>query len=215
MVVRSPNRPSTLEIPRVEDAFAETISIHSSRLSLFEEQPESTLALRREEIEGLPHLGGDLLRATSILPGVAANDVTARPSVRAGRTDELKILLDGQELYEAFHLRDYDSALSVVAERNLSSATLSTGNFATAHGDRLGGVLDLVTTEPAHDLESDLGVSVLDATASVGGRRSQRRRLAASTPAGFARARRARHRNRAAQLLGRVRQSSTWRWSTV
>ena len=83
-----------------------------SRLSLLEERPASAFSMSRDDIDRLPHLGGDVFRAASLLPGTAANDVTAQLSVHGGRRDEVSILLDGQELYEAFHLKDYDNALS-------------------------------------------------------------------------------------------------------
>ena len=150
--------------------FRDEIVVQPSRVSLLNEQPESSLALSREDIETLPHLGGDIFRTTSLLPGVAANDVTARFSVHGGRRDEVAILLDGQELYDAFHLKDYDSALSVVPARSLASATLTTGAYPASRGDRMSGVLDLRTADPPAGRQFVLGLSVFDALASSSGR---------------------------------------------
>src|SRR6185295_8462773 len=110
-----------------QPVFHDEIVVQPSRLELLQKQPDASFSFGREEIETLPHLGGDVFRATSLLPGVAANDVTAQLSVHGGRRDEVKILLDGQELYDAYHLKDYDNALSVVPARVLGGATLTTG----------------------------------------------------------------------------------------
>ncbi|HEX2466380.1 MAG TPA: TonB-dependent receptor, partial [Thermoanaerobaculia bacterium] len=147
----------------------EEIVVRPSRLSLLEEQPASAFAMSRDDIDRLPHLGGDVLRAASLLPGTAANDVTAQLSVHGGRRDEVSILLDGQELYEAFHLKDYDNALAVVPALALEGATLSTGAYAASYGDRMSGVLDLRSAEPGSERRYLLSASVLDLIASAGG----------------------------------------------
>ncbi len=161
------------EQPPVQEqvpVFHDEIVVQPSRLSLLHEQPESSLSFSRAEIESLPHLGGDVFRATSLLPGVTANDVTAQFSVHGGRRDEVKILLDGQELYDAHHLKDYDSALSVVSARALASASLTTGAWTADQGDRMSGVLDLRTVDPPAGRQYTLGLSVLDAMGSSAGR---------------------------------------------
>lgn len=147
----------------------EEIVVRASRLSLLDEDPPAPLALSRGDIDALPHLAGDLFRALSLLPGTAANDVTAQLHVHGGRRDEVQVLLDGQELYEAHHLHDFDRALSIVEPEGLSGADLSTGAFPARHGDRMGGVLDLTTALPAGPHQARLGLSLVSAVASGGG----------------------------------------------
>jgi hypothetical protein len=144
-------RTAVEEKVAVLPVFRDEIVVQPSRVSIFNEQPDASLSLGRDEIEKLPHFGGDVFRATSLLPGVAANDVTAQFSVHGGRRDEVRILLDGQELYDAYHLKDYDNALSVVPARALASASLTTGAYPASQGDRMSGVLDLRTVDPADD----------------------------------------------------------------
>ena len=148
-------------LPFVEDE----IVVRPSRLALLQEDPGSSFSLSEEEIESLPHLGDDLFRAATLLPGVTGNDVSAQFHVRGGRRDEVRVLLDGQELYDAYHLPDYDKALSVVPAHSLAGANLATGGFPVSQGDRMGGVLDLRTVDPA-ERRFTLGASVLAATAS-------------------------------------------------
>lgn len=152
--------------PYVEDE----IVVRPSQLALLQEEPDSSFAFGREEIESLPHLGGDLFRAASLLPGVTANDVSAQFSVHGGRRDEVKVLLDGQELYSSFHLPDYDNALSIVPAPTLGGAELLTGVYPAMHGDRMSGVLDLRTLEPPADRRYVLSLGVLDLLASASGR---------------------------------------------
>lgn len=147
----------------------EEIVVRPSRLTLLGEGSQSSFPLGRDDIERLPHLGDDVFRATSMLPGTAANDVTAQFSVHGGRRDEVKILLDGQELYEAHHLKDYDSALSIVSAQALAVADLSTGAYPASQGDRMSGVLDLRTSDPPPGRRHRAGASVLDVQASSTG----------------------------------------------
>lgn len=153
----------------------EEIVVRPSRLSMLQEQPVAPLSLSRREIEALPHIGDEVTRALSLFPGTAANDVTARLSIHGGRRDELQIVLDGQELYDAHHLRDYDSALTIVPADELAEASLSTGNFAVRSGDRMSGVLDLTTTSPADRHHMRLGASLFDFRASGSGTFSDER----------------------------------------
>ncbi|HEV8632095.1 MAG TPA: hypothetical protein VGV61_17405, partial [Thermoanaerobaculia bacterium] len=156
--------------PHPQPVLREEIVVRPSRLTLLAERPEpSSFGLDREAIERLPHLGDDLFRAASLLPGIAANDISAELSVRGGRPDELKIVLDGQELYGAYHLEDYANALSIVPARLLGSASLITGALPASQGDRMSGLLDLRTLDPPAGRRLVLGLSVLDALASSAG----------------------------------------------
>lgn len=162
-------REVVLELPERPSVHDE-IAVRPSRLTLLEERPDSSFSFDRETIESVPHLGDDLFRAASLLPGVAANDVSAEVSVHGGRRDEVRIVLDGQELYSAFHLQDYDNALSVVPATNLAAATLTTGAYPVSQGDRMSGVLDLRTVEAPAAKRLVVGLSVLDAQVAGSGR---------------------------------------------
>ncbi|MCM2269542.1 MAG: TonB-dependent receptor [Thermoanaerobaculia bacterium] len=143
------------------------IVVQPSRATVLRDEPASVVRLDRDELLALPHLGNDVLRALEVLPGVASNDVSAQFHVRGGRRDEVLVLLDGQELYEAFHLKDFDSALSLVAATNLTGVHLSTGAFAVDHGDRMGGVLELSTAPPPVPGRVRLAANLLGVEASL------------------------------------------------
>ncbi|HEY7573962.1 MAG TPA: carboxypeptidase regulatory-like domain-containing protein, partial [Thermoanaerobaculia bacterium] len=144
-------------------AMAEEIVVNPSRISVLQEEPVAPLSLSREQMLRLPQLGGDVFRTLSLLPGIAADDVAAQFHIRGGRRDEVLVLLDGQELYEAYHLKDFDNALSVVAATGLSRLDLTTGAFPSSYGDRMGGILDLSTMHPSRARRFRLSLSVLTA----------------------------------------------------
>jgi outer membrane receptor protein involved in Fe transport len=150
--------------PILEDELVVT----PSRVSLLREDPVPLMQLSRGEILALPHLGDDFFRALTLLPGATSNDVTAEFHVRGSRRDETQILLDGQELYEAYHLKDFDNALSFVASSNLATADLTTGGFPAEFGDRMAGVLDMTTVRPT-TTRFRVGLGILNADAGGGG----------------------------------------------
>ena len=145
------------------------ILVVPNRFDLLGEQSAAPLALTREAVQALPHLAGDVQRAFQVLPGNTSNDLSAQFAVRGGRRDELEVTLDGQELYDGYHLKDYDNAISLVATENLRSASLRTGALPADFGDRLGGVLDLRTREPSRTLRTEMSLSALAALVSNSG----------------------------------------------
>ncbi|MFQ5526204.1 MAG: TonB-dependent receptor domain-containing protein [Thermoanaerobaculia bacterium] len=139
----------------------EELIVTPSRVSLLRQEPAAPLSLSRKDILALPQLGDDFFRALSLLPGISANDVSAQFHVRGGRRDETRIVLDGQELYDTFHLKEFDSALSIIAPTTLESVDLSTGSFSAEHGDRMSGVLDMTTLTPTGPPRGRVGLGVL------------------------------------------------------
>lgn len=122
----------------------------------------STLTLRKEDLLALPHVGDDVFRSLSILPGASSTDASARLSVRGGREDELLVLLDGVEIFEPYHLKDFNSFLSILSPQIIDSVELRTGGFSAELGDRLSGTLLLGTVEPESGRRVELGLGPLD-----------------------------------------------------
>jgi hypothetical protein len=119
--------------------------------------------LSRDEIEAAPQLAPDAFRALARVPGVSSSDLSAGFRVRGSPNREVLLLFDGVELYEPFHLRDFDGALSIIDPTVLGSAALNTGGFGARFGGHLAGVLELSSRD---DAPTD-GNTVL--AASVGG----------------------------------------------
>lgn len=119
--------------------------------------------LTRDDIEATPQIASDAFRALARLPGVSSSDLSAGFRVRGSPNREVLLLFDGMELYEPFHLRDFDGALSIIDPAVLGSVTLSSGGFGARFGGHLAGVLELASRD---DAPSDGNTSL---AASVGG----------------------------------------------
>jgi hypothetical protein len=146
------------------------IVVTPSRFSALEERPVSSATLSREDIESEPQLGEDLYRAITRLPGLSSSDISARFWVRGGPNEELLARLDGLDLVEPFHLKDFDGALSIIDVATIGSLDLTTGGFTTEYGDRLTGVLAMRTlTEDAEGPHTTLGLSITSVRASSRG----------------------------------------------
>lgn len=158
------------EIP----ASYEEIDVTAGRLRILGDAL-SSVSLEPQEILALPQIGEDVLRPLKLLPGTSGNDFSAELHVRGGRQDEILVRLDGLEILEPFHLKDFGGALSILLPSTLERLELSTGGFSAEHGDRMAGVLDLTTLDPDGPTRSELGLSVVDLRATSSGNASDGR----------------------------------------
>jgi outer membrane receptor protein involved in Fe transport len=140
----------------------------TASVSLLREQPTAAVALDRKEISELPHFGDDLYRAITVLPGTAGGDFSARFAVRGGLYDETLVTLDGQELMEPFHLKDFQGVFSILDPDAIGGIELTPGGFTAEYGDRMTGVLDMISRSPK-DTRVGLGISLTTAWANAGG----------------------------------------------
>lgn len=107
----------------------------------------------------------DITRSVARLPGISSSDYSSKFAIRGGETDEVLITLDGMELYEPFHQRDYSGGLfSIVDIEAIRGVNLMTGAFSSVHGNRLSGVFDMRTKNALDRPEShiSLGASVMN-----------------------------------------------------
>ncbi len=153
-----------LTLPPLVAALDE-ISVTSS-FSINREDPVSAVALSQEELLELPHFGNDLYRALAYLPGVSGNDTTAQVHVRGGLQRDLLLELDGVEIFEPYHLKDYQGVFSIIDPNMLGEVELKTGGFPSEYGDRMAGVLDMSTLRPRPPRAYELGISMTGMWAS-------------------------------------------------
>jgi hypothetical protein len=137
--------------------------------SIGRDAPARSSALTAEQLRELPHFGDDIVRAITVLPGVTSNDVTAEFNVRGSLTREVRYEIDGLEIFEPYHLKDYQGIFSIIDPKMLGGVDLFTGGFPVEYGDRSAGVLDLETFRP--DRRSyEVGLSLLNAWGSMSDR---------------------------------------------
>ena len=80
----------------------------------------------------------DITRALARLPGISSSDYSSKFTIRGGESDEVLITLDGMELYEPFHQRDYSGGLfSIVDIETVDGIDLMTGGYSAEFGNRL------------------------------------------------------------------------------
>ncbi len=130
--------------------------------SIMGDGPLRAQTLGRRELENMS-FAEDITRAVSRLPGVASTDFSSKFTIRGGEDDEVLMLLDGMELYEPFHQRDFVGGLfSIVDIETIQGIDLLTGGFSAEHGDRQSGVFSM-TSNQASKRRTSIGLSVMNA----------------------------------------------------
>jgi len=142
--------------------FLSEIVVTPSHFKILQEQPESRQFLSREEVDQMPHVADDLYRAVKRLPGATGSDFSATFNIRGGVDDEVLVLLDGLELYEPFHLKDFQNMFSTVDAEAVAGVDFLTGGFPAEYGDRMSGVMDIAVETPAGPSSTSLALSTLN-----------------------------------------------------
>ena len=140
----------------------ENIVVSASYYALARQAAPSSSYLNAAQIENLPTIGEDALRATQALPGLASSGVTARSNVRGGSTDETLMLLDGMRIYDPFHFRDFESLFSSIDPAVIDWIEVRTGGYPAVYGDRTSGVIEMQSLEPPEAREQELRVSAVN-----------------------------------------------------
>ncbi len=109
----------------------------TSTRSILRDEPVSATALSRDQILDLPHFADDLYRAVTVLPGTNNGDISGRFGVRGGFHREILVQLDGQELFEPFHLKDLQGLFSILDPELIGGVDLIPSGFPAEYGDRM------------------------------------------------------------------------------
>jgi len=156
--------PQPVTLPPLEE-----VTIVASRHSLFERQGSGDQFLTGDEIRLMPHIADDAFRAFHRLPGAAADDFSAPFHLRGGTVEEVKVVLDGLEIFEPFHLRTLFSPLSIIDPGVIGQAQVFSGGFAADFGNHLSGVIDISSDLPDTKPVHELGVSFVSSFARSSG----------------------------------------------
>ena len=148
----------------------ENITVSASRYEISREISTSRFDLDRSSIETLPLVGDDPLRATHRLPGAAASGASAQSHFRGGEEAETGIILNGQRLFDPFHVRDYQQIFSTVDSRAIDGVEVYTGGFPVQYGDRLSGVVLMESLDLTRPRHTEIGISVFNTSFLTAGR---------------------------------------------
>ena len=153
-----------LEMRRIV-TLLEEITVTPGAFTFMEGSARQTMS--REDIESVPQLGEDIFRAVNRLPGLSSGDYSAHFSIRGGRHDETLILLDGLELYEPYHLKDFnEGAISIIDTETIDGLELLTGGFPAQYGNKRSGVFHITSRTPESDgARYSAGLSFMNARA--------------------------------------------------
>jgi outer membrane receptor for ferrienterochelin and colicin len=135
-----------------------------SQFVVMGKQPSVRQTLTKQQLETIP-FGEDIYRAITRLPGVSSSDFSAKFTVRGGKNEEILALMDGQELYEPFHLKDVEGGvLSIVDVEAIEGIDLFTGGYPAEYGECLSGVFNMKSTSARRELSrTTLGISFMNA----------------------------------------------------
>ena len=121
---------TTLTVTSNQDNNIETIQAGKVNISL-------------ERLQNIPSIGGerDLLKALSVLPGVANGaEGTSSLLVRGGGQDQNQFILDGANTYNTGHLFNF---ISIFNPDALKKVDFYKGGFPARFGGRLSSVVDV------------------------------------------------------------------------
>ncbi len=125
-----------------------TVVVTPGSYSLMGPENVSRQTLSGKQIKSMTY-AEDLTRAVTRLPGVSSNDYSSKFTVRGGEANEVLMELDGMELYEPFHQRDFAGGLfSIIDIESIEGVDLHTGGFSAEYGNRQSAVFSLKTRDP-------------------------------------------------------------------
>lgn len=155
----------------------ETITVSASRYEIGRDISSSRFRLDRRTIQNMPDVGEDPLRVTHRLPGAAASGASAKAHFRGGEDSEVGIVLNGQRLFDPFHVRDYQNIFSAIDSRAVEGVEVFTGGFPVRFGDRMSGFVLMDSMEDEKPRHTELGISFYNTSVLTTGSRQGHRWL--------------------------------------
>lgn len=147
----------------------EAVIVSASRYAISRDISASRFTIDQRTIQTLPDVGEDPIRVTQRLPGAAASGGSAIAHFRGGETGEIGIMLNGQWLFDPFHIRDYQSIFSAIDARAIEGVEIYTGGFPVRYGDRMSGLVLMDSIEAEKPGHSEIGISVFNTSLLTAG----------------------------------------------
>ncbi len=130
--------------------------------------PEFLVGLRKEQVKKFAGISKDALRSVQLLPGVSNNnEATSKINVRGGTSDENIILINGIEIHDPFHLKEYPmTGLGIFNMDMVRKIEFSAGGFPARYGGAISSMLN-VEYDPGNidRFSSNIDISTADMSA--------------------------------------------------
>ena len=162
---RRPDKQST----QPARADLETVVVAASRYEISRDLSTSRFSIDQRTIHNMPDIGEDPIRVTQRLPGTAASGASARTHFRGGEENEVGIMLNGQWLFDPFHIRDYQNVFSAIDARAIDGVEVYTGGFPARFGDRMSGLVLMDSLEAEKSRHNEIGISVFNTSLLTAG----------------------------------------------
>ena len=147
----------------------ETVIVSASRYAISRDIAASKFSVDQRTIQNMPDVGEDPIRVTQRLPGAAASGASAIAHFRGGEAGEIGIMLNGQWLFDPFHIRDYQNIFSAIDARAIEGVEIYTGGFPVRYGDHMSGLVLMDSIESEQSRHSEIGVSVFNTSMLTAG----------------------------------------------
>jgi len=147
----------------------EAVVVSASHYLFGESAATPPVVLSSAELESLPDIGEDPVRAVARLPGVASYDFSSRFHLRGGTEEETLVRFDDLRLYDPYHLKDFFGVFSSIDPAIVSDIRIYTGGFPVAFGDRSSGVVDIAPRLAGEGLQGQAVASFFTLGASLEG----------------------------------------------
>ncbi len=173
MLVRAPPRtprhatPGSLRSPAPTPIDAVVVS--ASHYQFGDKPALPPTVLTSAELESMPDIGEDPVRAVARLPGVASQDFSSRFHLRGGTDEETLVRFDDLRLYNPYHLKDFFGVFSSIDPAIVSDIRVYTGGFPVAFGDRSSGVVDIAPRLAGEGFQGEAVASFFTMGASFDG----------------------------------------------
>ena len=147
----------------------DTISVTASLYDFTNQEVVNHTVLFQEELQRLPLLADDPIRAAEKLPGFTSTGLGARPYVRGGKQNETQIVLNGLPLRGAYHYRDYLGVQSVLNLAYVNDFSAYAGVFPVQYGNAISGVMEINSLRPDQSFFIDATTAKFNHHLTLGG----------------------------------------------
>ena len=145
------------------------VIVSASQYELMRDPGPSINSMSAADLDQLPDLADDPMRAVARLPGTASDGYTAKANIRGGESDETLVQFDGVRLHNPFHLKDFQSLFSTIDPAIVRSMNIYTGGFPVTYGDRMSGVIDITPLQPSGKPHREVSLSFFNTSGLFSG----------------------------------------------